>query len=335
MGRQVEEQAIPGFLGPPPSAPILLVERPDVLSGMVRVVRDRGQRIAITGPGGAGKSTLAAQVCADRRVRRAFRDGIVWLDAGPGRDPLSLLATLAHRIGLSKVAAGFAAVEQARDQVSAALRDRRLLIALDNVHEQATIDAFTGLSATSTVLFTTRFAELAAAAKATEVRVGPLTAGQSLELLHRSAGFAAAPALAGARALCASTGQLPLGVALAAGMAAGGRTFASVLTAIERARAATEAGPAATEAGQAATGGLAEEPHDVAGDDELDLEPDDTLTPEYLTLFRVVLAAVSDLPEPDQHRYTELAVFAGHGPFPAAAVRALSPVIISTSIPIA
>jgi hypothetical protein len=234
MRIQDEEPLVPGFLGPPPGVPDRLVDRPAVLSGMVRTLRARDRLVAVTGPGGAGKSTLAARACADRRVRRAFRDGIVWLDAGPARDPVTLLATLAHRIGLSG-AAGFADAEQAREQLSGALRSRRLLIALDNVHDRASLDAFAGLSATCPVLFTSRFTDLAAIVKATEIPVGALTAGQSLDLLNQSSGTTASLGSAGVRVLCAGAGHLPLGVALAGGMVSRGRSFAGVLDAIEQA----------------------------------------------------------------------------------------------------
>jgi hypothetical protein len=74
-----------GFIGAPPQLPARLVQRPDLLAAVVAALRTQGRAVALIGIGGAGKSTLAAQACAHRRVRRAFRDGITWLDAGPGR----------------------------------------------------------------------------------------------------------------------------------------------------------------------------------------------------------------------------------------------------------
>src|SRR5450755_2486616 len=84
------------FLGAPPRWPARLVERPDLSAAIVRRVCAGDRLVAVTGIGGAGKSTLAARACADREVRRACRDGIIWLEAGPRKDPLALLADLAY-----------------------------------------------------------------------------------------------------------------------------------------------------------------------------------------------------------------------------------------------
>jgi hypothetical protein len=49
--------------------------------------------MGLVGAGGFGKTTLAARACADRRVRRRFRGGIVWVTVGrdadrPGLQPV-------------------------------------------------------------------------------------------------------------------------------------------------------------------------------------------------------------------------------------------------------
>ena len=42
---------------------------------------------------------------------------------------------------------------------------------------------------------------------------------------------------------------------------------------------------------------------------------------EYQALFRIIEASIADLPEADQKRYEQLAVFAGRGPFPRDSAR--------------
>ena len=301
MRRQDEMGAVRGFRAAPPGLAARLVGRPDALAGIVRTLRSRERFVAVTGVGGAGKSTLAAQACADRSVRRAFRDGIAWLEACPRQDPMALIASVANRVGLSDAAVGFVAVEQGREQLMRALRSRRLLIVVDDVRERPPLDAFADLPPSCTVLFTTKLPELAAAVKATEIQVGPFTREQALELLGRCTARDPAALPGTARALCAQLGELPLGVALAGGVAAHGRSFEDVLNAFER----TPARPGA--------------------DEGPDRAQDDRPAPaqEYQILFRAIEAAIADLAEADQRRYEQLAVFAARGPFPRDAARVL------------
>ena len=280
-----------GFLGAPPRAPARLVRRPDLTAAVVRALRARDGTVALAGIGGAGKSTLAVSACADRRVRRAFRDGITWLEAGPGQDPVALLADLARRLGLPQAAAGFATVSQGRDELAAALRGKRVLIAVDNVWDRGPLDALTGLAATCTVVFTSRRAELATTANATKILVDELTQDQALELLGRWTGQPPALLPDTARMLCTRVGNLVLGIAMAGAMVAHGRSFADVLELIELDLTSVRA----------------------------DLDP----AYPYRTLFAAIEAGIGDLPEASQERYAQLAVFSGRGPFPRDAARAL------------
>src|SRR6516165_9139259 len=103
-----------GFSGAQPQLPARLVERPDRREALVRALCSRDRLVAVTGAGGAGKSILARQACATRQVQRAFRDGIAWLEAGPGRHPLVLLADLADSLELPSASADFSTEEQGR-----------------------------------------------------------------------------------------------------------------------------------------------------------------------------------------------------------------------------
>ena len=81
--------------------------------------------MALTGIGGAGKSTLAAGACVDRRVRQRFRDGVTWLEAVRGQDPVALLADLGRRLGLPESESGFTTVTQGRDKIAVVLQGKR------------------------------------------------------------------------------------------------------------------------------------------------------------------------------------------------------------------
>jgi WD40 repeat protein len=282
-----------GFLGERPPLPLILVERPYLRAEIVRAVRAGERPVAVTGIGGAGKSILAAQACSDRLVRRRFRHGIIWLDAGSVQDPVALLADLARRLGLADAAAGFTTMGQGREKLMAVLRRKRVLVAVDNVQGRGPLDALIGLAPKGTVVFTTRVAGLANTVGATPVRVDKLTQEQSMELLCHWAGQAPAalPDTARARALCTRVGNLALGVAMAGAMAAGGRSFADVLALIEQDLARLQA----------------------------DLYP----KYPYPTLPAAITAGITSLPEDSRRRYAQLAVFAGRGSFPRDAARAL------------
>jgi NB-ARC domain len=139
--------------------------------------------VAVTGAGGSGKSTLAARACVDSAVRKRFPDGITWLEAGPRKDPVALLADLARRLGLPREEIGFTTVEQGCDLLAAGLRGKRVLIALDNVWDRKPLDAVIGLAPSCVVMFTTRLPGLSTIFSAARVEVGELTPGQALEAL--------------------------------------------------------------------------------------------------------------------------------------------------------
>ena len=118
-----------------------------------------------------------------------------------------------------------------------------------------------------------------------------LTQGQALELLGRWTGRAPAELPPDARALCTRVGNLALGVAMAGAMVARGQSFTDVVALIEQDLTRVHA----------------------------DLDPEY----QYRNLRAAIEAGISDLPEGDQRRYGQLAVFAGRGPFPREAAGVL------------
>jgi NB-ARC domain len=147
---------------------------------------------------------------------------VSWLEAAPGQDPVTLLAELARRLVVPESKSGFTTVTQGRDTLAAELRGKRLLVAVDNVWERASLDALTGLAPGCAVMFTTRLPELATTFGAAEIAVDELTKGQALELLGRWSGRAATELPTEAQALCTRVGNLALGVAMAGAMVARG-----------------------------------------------------------------------------------------------------------------
>ena len=285
-----ELRPVAGFLGDRPRLPPAsrLVSRPELVEKAVAALCAGTGPVALTGIGGAGKSTLATAACLDERVQQRFRDGVTWLAARPKQDPVALLSDLARRLGVPVSETGFGTVTQGRDTVGAALRGKRVLIAVDNVWEAGPVAAVT--LPDCRVMFTTRESSLVTTFAATQVAVDELTQVQALELLGRWAGPRSAGTPVQARALCAQVGNLALGVTMAGAMTAR-RSYADVTALVRQNLAKVRA----------------------------ELDP----PYEHPDLMAAIEAGISDLPETSQDRYARLAVFAGRGLFTRAAAGVL------------
>ncbi|GAA1587930.1 hypothetical protein GCM10009678_82970 [Actinomadura kijaniata] len=297
VDRPIRELAGPeGFLGAAPPRNPRYVDRPDLVREAVAALRGGARAVALVGLGGTGKSTLAAAVCRDRRLRRGRwlpgrRFGsVTWLKAGPGTDPVALLTELARRLGLD--APSYATVEQARDAVAAILAGRRLLIVLDNVWTRGPLDAVLELAPGCPVLFTTRISDLVTTVGAAGVEVDQLTQRQALQIVGRWTDTDPVALPPSAYRLCTRLQNLALGVAMAGAMAARGHSFDHILTLIDQ--------------------------------DLRRVKGESTPAYEHATLRAAIDVGIDDLPTgDDRDRYLQLAVFTGRGPFPAAAAAAL------------
>ena len=95
----------------------------------VRAMLGGGARlVTITGPGGMGKSRLAIATASDPGDR--FPDGAVFVDISPAHDAAGVVGALAQALGVRDT--GDAPLA---DKVTTALRDRRVLLVLDNFEQ--------------------------------------------------------------------------------------------------------------------------------------------------------------------------------------------------------
>lgn len=84
--------------------------------------------VTLTGIGGAGKTRLALQAAAD--AIDSFPDGAFFVDLAPLRDPRFFHAAVSRAVGIRD-----SEKDGAADALKAALRDKRLLLVLDNFEQ--------------------------------------------------------------------------------------------------------------------------------------------------------------------------------------------------------
>ncbi|OKK00277.1 hypothetical protein AMK34_01100 [Amycolatopsis sp. CB00013] len=133
------------FMFPPETEHV--VARPELIEQVVKRlgVVESTSAVVISGIGGAGgfgKTTLAAQVCRDRRIRSRFEE-VLWLTVGEdaaGTDLAAKINDLAAQLAPSRPT--YVDPQQAGYFLSSLLRDRPRLLVLDDVWRAAQLAPF-------------------------------------------------------------------------------------------------------------------------------------------------------------------------------------------------
>jgi WD40 repeat protein len=184
-------------------------------------------KVALRGMGGAGKSVTAIALARDEKVRKAFSDGLIWIEvgqasAGAAGKRSEVKAKLARRLGLS-----FEAESDATDLINDALASRRCLIILDDVWHPNDVNWVNLTGSESRLLITTRHRDVAHALNAEEYSLERFNENESLELLQKWSGrdTVGDPE---ARLVARECGCLPLALAISGAIAAGGVSWVSI-----------------------------------------------------------------------------------------------------------
>lgn len=247
------------------------------------------KHVGVHGMGGIGKSVLANLLAHDREIRKAFPDGIVWVGLGS----VPILADLMRRVHKDLGGDGaFATEHEAKLKLKELLADKALLLIIDDAWRREDVDAFDILGPRCRALITTRDAGLLTSLGGTHHVVELLTDAEALRLLAVAADKPLEELPAEAHQVLQQCGRLPLAVALAGGLVVAGTPWASLQKAFER--------------------------HKLEF-----LENEQSAEPQHRNLWKTIEISVQALPDEEQTRLVELAVFPEDEAVPEAAIATL------------
>jgi WD40 repeat protein len=170
--------------------PANFVQRPQEFESLIRCLLDekREEPIAIItalrGAGGYGKTTLARALCHDKRVQKAFNDGILWVTFGeqPG-NLINKIEDLIHTLSGEKP--GYTSQEAATTHFVKLLADRAILLVLDDVWNSAHLKPFLQEGKRCARLITTRDERVVPASVplAQRIQVDAMQQDEAIQLL--------------------------------------------------------------------------------------------------------------------------------------------------------
>lgn len=167
--------------------------------------------IALRGPGGFGKTTLAAAVCHDERIAEAFDDGILWVTLGQRPNLLNEMVKL--YAALTGERPGFVDEDDAARELLRTLADKSCLLIIDDAWSAAQLRRLLVGGAKCAHFVTSRLVEVVSEART--VVIDQLTEAQAIAFLVARSGVDAFD-LASSRALVSRLGRWPLAIKLAA-----------------------------------------------------------------------------------------------------------------------
>lgn len=229
LHREIQENLISKASGTPshaassilPPLPPLIVGR----EGALQAIKEHlgiggGERRLVTviqGWPGVGKSTIAALLAHDSEVAAQFPDGVLWASLGAAPDISGQITAWADALGLSEPTRA-RRVEEMSAQITAALRDKRVLLIVDDAWSADHAAPFRVGGQNCSLVLTSRLNDVAVAlAPAADdiYRLPILTEADSLSLLAKLSPKTVAENPEEARALVADLEGLPLAIHVA------------------------------------------------------------------------------------------------------------------------
>jgi hypothetical protein len=191
--QQIEKVFIPGRAPLPPS--LVVGREDDLLALKARLISGKQDSMnlqvitAIRGWPGVGKTTMVSVLACDKDIIEKYADGVLWVSLGQAPDVQSGLATWGRALGIDDIHRE-KTVEDAARRLSAVLRNKRMLLIIDDVWVDAHAIPFKIGGSECAVLITTRansVAQVLAGTPNNIYRLNVLTEEKSLELLNKIA----------------------------------------------------------------------------------------------------------------------------------------------------
>lgn len=226
-----------------PSLPMFFQPRDDLLGAMhdrllsdtqrPDVVTDADQVLVVDGMGGIGKSVTAAAFCRLARTRRTVPEGVYWIEAGEGAQPLEVVRELAAALGAAT--SELNTLASARALLPGLLAGRRCVVVLDDVWDVAVAKpVLNSLAPQTRLVVTTRSANLLPGRPT--VSVDPFNTSAALNLLSQWSGEPIGKLPVAAESVAERCGGLPFALALCGAMRRdGGITWTDLLEALAEA----------------------------------------------------------------------------------------------------
>ncbi|MBL8295023.1 MAG: winged helix-turn-helix domain-containing protein [Bryobacterales bacterium] len=169
-----------------PPWPVKFFERPDILDPLrEKLVGERGivGITAVEGMGGVGKTLITIALCHDPQVRQLFSDGIVWCTIGKEHR-----VQFGERVQFIAHALNIAYPSYSTAEYQSLLKDRSVLVVLDDVWGVTDVEPFRTPAGRSRLLYTSRNRDIAGPLGAENQDVGVLEPEQARRFLESWSG---------------------------------------------------------------------------------------------------------------------------------------------------
>ncbi len=204
-----------------PSRPPLVIGRETVLSDLkqrlgIKSANARGSTV-IQGWPGVGKSTTVATLAHDSDIALQYPDGVLWTSLGESPSINNEIMAWAAALGIHEPTRN-RSIEDISAQMTAALRDKRMLLIVDDVWRDEHAVPFRVGGQGSALIITTRLNDVAAALAPTAsdiYHLPILTQASGLDLLEKLAPEVVANHAQEARELVNNLEGLPLAIHVA------------------------------------------------------------------------------------------------------------------------